>query len=202
MGIIYHNGLPYCGGGSGSSAAEKELTYAEYLILTEEEKNNGTTYYITDVDNNGNISGYTAGDGIEISEDKVISVDASASQIKFDDAVAQTGLANVQEVVEKNSSDITAMKQGLIKSKEVTFTVDMTSADAATEHLGSYKKTLDISSYKPSGTVIGAIVNYCYRTTDASNVGITSVTNNFGILRIVIKHPSEYSVSITFLYIE
>lgn len=31
-------------------------------------------YYITDVDNNGNISGYTAGEGIKISEDKIISI--------------------------------------------------------------------------------------------------------------------------------
>lgn len=79
MGIIYYNDLPYGGGGGGSSAtpAERELTYAEYLALSEEEKNNGTTYYITDVDNDGNITGYTAGEGIVINDDKVISVDKS-----------------------------------------------------------------------------------------------------------------------------
>ena len=32
----------------GGNANEKELTWAEYLALTDEEKNNGTTYYITD----------------------------------------------------------------------------------------------------------------------------------------------------------
>ena len=32
----------------GGNANEMELTWAEYLALTEEEKNNGTTYYITD----------------------------------------------------------------------------------------------------------------------------------------------------------
>lgn len=34
MGMIYHNGLPYCGGGSSSSSAEKELTYAEHTEIT------------------------------------------------------------------------------------------------------------------------------------------------------------------------
>lgn len=32
----------------GGNANEMELTWAEYLALTDEEKNNGTTYYITD----------------------------------------------------------------------------------------------------------------------------------------------------------
>lgn len=85
MGMIYHNGLPYGGGGSNISAAERELTYAEYLALTEEEKNNGTTYYITDVDNEGNITGYSAGAGINISEDKVISTTNEFEELSYAD---------------------------------------------------------------------------------------------------------------------
>lgn len=52
----------------------EDVTYAQYRTLTEEQKNDGTIRFITDVDNDGAVTGYTAGDGIEISEDKVISV--------------------------------------------------------------------------------------------------------------------------------
>lgn len=65
------------GSGGGAAAKEKELTYAEYEALSEEEKMNGTTYYITDVNGGGGGSGgseYLPGEGIDISEDNVISV--------------------------------------------------------------------------------------------------------------------------------
>lgn len=44
------NKLINVGGGSGSGTNERELTKAEYDILSEEEKNNGTTYYVKDED--------------------------------------------------------------------------------------------------------------------------------------------------------
>lgn len=82
MGMIYHNGLPYCGGGSSSPSAEKELTYAEYLALTEEEKNNGTTYYITDA---GSTSVQPS---IEV--DTTLSVEGAAADAKaVGDAIAE-----------------------------------------------------------------------------------------------------------------
>ena len=51
-----------------------ELTYAEYQALSDEEKNNNKSYYITDVDDEGVITGYTGGTGITIGEDKVIAI--------------------------------------------------------------------------------------------------------------------------------
>lgn len=51
----------------------EDVTYAQYQALTEEQKKDGTIRFITDVDSDGTVTGYTAGDGIEISEDKVIS---------------------------------------------------------------------------------------------------------------------------------
>lgn len=51
-----------------------ELTKEEYDTLSDEEKNSETIYFINDVDQEGNITGYTAGIGIEINEDKVIKV--------------------------------------------------------------------------------------------------------------------------------
>jgi hypothetical protein len=82
MGMIYYNGLPYCGGGSSSPSAEKELTYAEYLALTEEEKNNGTTYYITDA---GSTSVQPS---IEV--DTTLSVEGAAADAKaVGDAIAE-----------------------------------------------------------------------------------------------------------------
>jgi hypothetical protein len=78
MGTIYLDGICYSsGGGGGASSADqvslddtnlayvaddvqeafekvtKSLTYAEYQELTEEEKNNGTIYLITDVNGDG-----------------------------------------------------------------------------------------------------------------------------------------------------
>ena len=79
MGTIYLEGICYSsgGGGGGASSADqvslddtnlayeaddvqeafekvtKSLTYAEYQELTEEEKNNGTLYFITDVNGDG-----------------------------------------------------------------------------------------------------------------------------------------------------
>ena len=52
MGIFKLNGIDYMGGGGGDSGIE--LTYNEYLALPEEEKTNGTTYYIKDI--NGGIN--------------------------------------------------------------------------------------------------------------------------------------------------
>ena len=51
MGIFKLNGIDYMGGGGGGNANDEELTYAEYLELTEEEKTNGTNYFITDITN-------------------------------------------------------------------------------------------------------------------------------------------------------
>ena len=49
MGALYKNGILYSGGGK-----EMELTYAEYLALSEAEKSDGTIYYITDINGDGN----------------------------------------------------------------------------------------------------------------------------------------------------
>lgn len=51
MGIFKLNGIDYMGGGGGDSGME--LTYDEYLALSEEEKNNGTTYYVKDINGVG-----------------------------------------------------------------------------------------------------------------------------------------------------
>lgn len=53
MGIFKLNGIDYMGGGDGGNANEQVLTWAEYCALTEEEKANGTTYYITDINGEG-----------------------------------------------------------------------------------------------------------------------------------------------------
>ena len=49
--MLYVNGQPV--GGGGGNANEKELTYAQYQALSEAQKNNGTTYYITDINGDG-----------------------------------------------------------------------------------------------------------------------------------------------------
>lgn len=59
-------------GKAGAQAVE--LTYAEYQALSEEEKENGTIYFISDVDNDGTITGYTGGTGITVSEDRIIAI--------------------------------------------------------------------------------------------------------------------------------
>ena len=54
MGKIMKYGVEYSGtGGGGGDANDTELTWDEYQELTEEEKNNGTNYYITDVNSDG-----------------------------------------------------------------------------------------------------------------------------------------------------
>lgn len=52
MGIFKLNGIDYMGGGGGN-ANEQVLTWEEYCALTEEEKSNGTTYYINDINGEG-----------------------------------------------------------------------------------------------------------------------------------------------------
>ena len=52
MGIFKLNGIDYMGGGGGGNTNYKELTQLEYDALTEEEKNNGTIYFITDTNSN------------------------------------------------------------------------------------------------------------------------------------------------------
>lgn len=42
------------GGNTYNGANERELTKAEYNALSEDERNNGYTYYVTDEDNNAN----------------------------------------------------------------------------------------------------------------------------------------------------
>lgn len=53
MGIFKLNGIDYMSGGGGGNANEQTLTWTEYCALTEEEKSNGTTYYITDINGEG-----------------------------------------------------------------------------------------------------------------------------------------------------
>ena len=52
MGIFKLNGIDYMGGGGGGNTNYEELTQLEYDALTEEEKNNGTIYFITDTNSN------------------------------------------------------------------------------------------------------------------------------------------------------
>ncbi len=52
MGIFKLNGVDYMGGGGGGNTNYEELTQLEYDALTEEEKNNGTIYFITDTNSN------------------------------------------------------------------------------------------------------------------------------------------------------
>lgn len=52
MGIFKLNGVDYMGGGGGGNTNYEELTQLEYDALTEEEKNNGTIYFIKDTNSN------------------------------------------------------------------------------------------------------------------------------------------------------
>ena len=52
MGIFKLNGVDYMGGGGGN-AKEEIITYAQYLALSEEQRNNGTTYYVYDINGDG-----------------------------------------------------------------------------------------------------------------------------------------------------
>jgi len=45
MGVIFKNDILFSGGSGDNS---RELTYEEYMALSEEEKKNGTTYYVPD----------------------------------------------------------------------------------------------------------------------------------------------------------
>lgn len=49
MGVLVKNKINYTGGG----AKEEILTYAQYLALSEEQRNNGTTYYVNDINGDG-----------------------------------------------------------------------------------------------------------------------------------------------------
>ena len=70
MSTIYYKNKAYgTGGSSSTSSNEVELTWAEYQALSEEEKGNGTEYWITDVDNDGTIKGYNGGTGIAVDND-------------------------------------------------------------------------------------------------------------------------------------
>ncbi len=74
MGMIFKNGISY-GGGSGTTSSDiVEITYAEYETLSTEQKNSDITYFITDVDTDGGITGYTGSTGITVSEDKIIAI--------------------------------------------------------------------------------------------------------------------------------
>ena len=94
MGVIYYKNKQYASGGSTSSSSDYvELTWAEYEALSTEEKNSDITYFITDVDTEGVITGYTGGIGIQISKDKVISVKADTElDIDSDNAIANSAV--------------------------------------------------------------------------------------------------------------
>ena len=51
--MLYANGQPVGGGGAGGNTNSVELTYAEYLALSDAEKMNGTEYFITDINGDG-----------------------------------------------------------------------------------------------------------------------------------------------------
>jgi hypothetical protein len=149
---------------------------------------------------NAENSATLAGEYAEQAKESAESISNDARNISFDDTTAQLGTNNVQGAIEKNSSDIAEVRQSLIKTKNVTMDVEITSDDAATGYIGAYKKTLNIESYKPTGTIVGSTVEYCYRETDAGNLGIAYLTNDYRILRIVANHASTHKVSFTFFY--
>ena len=49
MGVLVKNKINY----TGSGAKEEIITYAQYLALSEEQRNNGTTYYVSDINGDG-----------------------------------------------------------------------------------------------------------------------------------------------------
>ena len=51
-GLFKLNGVDYMGGGGGN-AKEEIISYAQYLALSEEQRNNGTTYYVNDINGDG-----------------------------------------------------------------------------------------------------------------------------------------------------
>ena len=72
MGIIFKNGVPYSGGGDNS----KVINYEDFLKLSEEEKNNGTSYYIPDHPGSNPSPG--SGDTVEV-VDNLESTDTEAA---------------------------------------------------------------------------------------------------------------------------
>lgn len=54
MGVLLLNERNYSGSGGGNSN-DQELTWNEYQALSDAEKNNGTNYYITDVNSDGTL---------------------------------------------------------------------------------------------------------------------------------------------------
>ena len=76
---IMKSGIEYSGGGGDNS---RTLTYEQYEALTESEKTNGTTYYITDA------NPVSAGSSVEI--DTTLTVEGKAADAKaVGDAIAE-----------------------------------------------------------------------------------------------------------------
>ena len=117
MGVIFRNDIPY--GRSNGGDNSKELTYEEYLALSEEEKKNGTTYYVPDAKST-NISTI-----LNTKEE----IEANTEENKIAGALA------VKEVIEEVNSkfEYTTLDELLsITEKPTTST----------------SKTVDISGYK------------------------------------------------------
>ena len=110
MGTIYKNNILYSGGGGDGGDNSLELTVDEYNALSEEEKTNGTTYYITD--------------GVASDIEKI-----SANNIEYDNSNSALSATNVKDAIDEVNNKLSDSLVSV--SKVVTGTVF--SANTATE---------------------------------------------------------------------
>ena len=105
MGIIYYKNLPYGGGTGNANINEKELTLEKYNLLSEEEKSNGTTYYITDVNSGGIDSNiyYTKEETEEVIDNKI---ENKVDKVEGYSLVADSEITRLASIDNYNDTEI------------------------------------------------------------------------------------------------
>ena len=115
MGTIYRNGVPFVGSGGAGGV---EVTEAEYELLPESEKMNGTIYFITD----GDVS-YP-----------------SASQMRYDNTESQIPSTTVQGAIDENRIEINSLQSGLIWQKLFDADVEQGNTGTLSDSLTNYNE--------------------------------------------------------------
>jgi len=155
------------GGNTYNGANERELTKAEYDALSEDEKNNGYTYYVTDEDSGGGGGDITVDDTLSITSTNPVQNKVITNN--FSNYATTSSLANYATTVDLQNYATTSSLVDFVT------TADLTNY-ATTAELANYATTADLSGKQDTLTA-GANITIQNNVISAQTGGGSSALN-------------------------
>jgi len=170
MGSYIRNGINYSGGGDNS----KMLSYEEYQALSEAEKKNGTTYYITDVESSD------ATTNILDTKEKI---ESNTEENKI------AGALGVKEGFEAIDSDLDNARKNVFHNR-----ISISNIDAVPTEFSAYATTADTEGTFPTGFGKVGVMIPIRRTSSIFIQIYIDISNNMAIRSMTGSGWNEWSI--------